>query len=461
LDRFEWEPQPEAAALVGSLVDSFVDANRDISLLATLMRERTGTRVVDWVDYLALEDRPGRFQSLIAAGFDMRLSGQPTLVHRGGLFPEILCLENGTARIVIKVDSVDKFLAANDWAGAYVAAACGEASQPRDVIVGRAGDPLRTCCVSHVGETELWIVERHGSRGTKPVRATNEELAAAKVALNAFQSRKRDFESPQDGFADTAKLFEEASSGLSRDWACDLFFIAEREYWQSRNQAAQAQKRRQDELGLGWANHDHHTYRSSRACFIHLIRTLEAMGFQCRERFYAGSEAGWGAQVLEQPNCGVVIFADVDLSPEEVAGDFAHEQLPPRDNMGTVGLWCELHGEAFLEAGMHHLECQFDFDAAREQLASEGVESMAPFTNFSYLKQAFTQGEIWPVRPERIDAALAAGWITADQAQKFRREGALGSHLETLERNEGYKGFNQTGISEIIQRTDPRGTFGA
>ena len=29
-------------------------------------------------------------------------------------------------------------------------------------------------------------------------------------------------------------------------------------------------------------------------------------------------------------------------------------------------------------------------------------------------------------------------------------------HLEILERNDGYKGFNQTGISEIIRETDPR-----
>jgi hypothetical protein len=46
--------------------------------------------------------------------------------------------------------------------------------------------------------------------------------------------------------------------------------------------------------------------------------------------------------------------------------------------------------------------------------------------------------------------------ITAEQADKFRREGALGSHLEVLERHDGFKGFNQTGISDIISRTDPR-----
>jgi hypothetical protein len=160
--------------------------------------------------------------------------------------------------------------------------------------------------------------------------------------------------------------------------------------------------------------------------------------------------------VLEQSRSGIVVFADVDLSPEEIGGDFAHEPLPPRAELGTVGMWCALHGESFLQAGMHHLECQFNFDAARKQLRSAGVDTMAPFTDFSFLRQAFTAGEMWPVDPERIAKTLESGAITAAQAEQFRNVGALGSHLEILERNDGYKGFNQTGVSDIIARTDPR-----
>ena len=85
-----------------------------------------------------------------------------------------------------------------------------------------------------------------------------------------------------------------AISDLGRDLTCDLFFAAEREYWQRKNRAAQVQKARQDKLGLGWANHDHHTYRSSREHFADLIAVHEKLGLVCRERFYAGKEAGWG-----------------------------------------------------------------------------------------------------------------------------------------------------------------------
>ena len=82
--------------------------------------------------------------------------------------------------------------------------------------------------------------------------------------------------------------------------------------------------------------------------------------------------------MLEQEESQVVIFADVDLSPDEVTEDFAHALLASRPHFGTVGLWCLLHGEAFLEAGMHHLECRFDYDAAQRNSSAPALRSCAP-----------------------------------------------------------------------------------
>ena len=42
------------------------------------------------------------------------------------------------------------------------------------------------------------------------------------------------------------------------------------------------------------------------------------------------------------------------------------------------------------------------------------------------------------------------------QADGFIRDGALGSHLENLERRGGFKGFNQKSVSAVISATDPR-----
>jgi hypothetical protein len=184
---------------------------------------------------------------------------------------------------------------------------------------------------------------------------------------------------------------------------------------------------------------------------------FKRLGFELRERFHAGAHAGWGAQILEQPVTGIVIFADLDLAPEEASDDFTRRALPELARPGTVGLWVALHGESILEGGMHHLEAQFDFDALKDGLAAEaGIETMKPFSDFPFLKQAFTAGERWPVSKLRADRALAAGWIDAEQHARFLKDGAIGSHLENLQRREGYKGFNQQAVSAIIAATDPR-----
>jgi hypothetical protein len=192
-----------------------------------------------------------------------------------------------------------------------------------------------------------------------------------------------------------------------------------------------------------------------------LITILETFGFRPRERFYAGAEAGWGAQVMEQPVCRFAVFADVDLSPDEVEGDFAHRPLAPRQALGTVGLWCALHGESMLGAGLHHVAARLAFEQATWDLAARGVEMMQPFSDFSYLKQAFSRAERWPVAPERLDRLAAGGQIDEAQRGRFAEQGAVGSHLENIQRGEGFKGFNQQTVSDIIQRTDPRGIAAA
>jgi hypothetical protein len=142
--------------------------------------------------------------------------------------------------------------------------------------------------------------------------------------------------------------------------------------------------------------------------------------------------------------------------PEETQIDFSSQRLPKAPRLGTVGLWCGLHGDSFLQAGMHHLEARFDFARLREQLARQGVNTMKPFSDFEFLRQAFTEGERWPVRPGRIAQLREQGLITQEQADTFLRDGAIGSHLENLQRKGGFKGFNQKSVSVIISATDPR-----
>jgi hypothetical protein len=494
-----WSPQPEPARLVQGLLDDSLQRCSFAANLARRMLDESGTRLLDWIDHFGLysndpvvgelsrvgyvtaspavselsttdfttgercrtgvcSDRHGHAvlepessDAVVKNGSDESSRSEflnATWEHPLGLFPRVRslpanCSANGTTRqLAIKVESVVDFLAAHELT--------------RVEIEGPPFASVRRARVASENGVELWAVERHGSLAFES--ALNEDVPLCAIARHseAFRLRPREFDHDADGFAHAIQLIDAAIADLGRDRTCELFFAAEREYWLRRNQAGRVQKGRQDRLGLGWANHDHHTYRSSRHCFSMLIAFLERLGFVCRERFYAGREAGWGAQVIEHPVTGIIIFADVDMSPEELSQDFSHEPLPPRDHLGTVGLWCGLHGEAFLQAGLHHLECQFDFSATRDQLKLAGIDTMPPFTDYPYLRQAFTRGEHWPVKPHRIERLRAASLITNEQAQTFIAHGALGSHLEILQRNDGYKGFNQKGISEIIAATDPR-----
>jgi len=434
LTAHHWTPQPAAAAVIAELSAGVLAANSWAAGFAARLRAETGTRFGDWLDHLSVARTAAVESRLRAAGF---VDDELGLRHPGGLFPRVTWGASGAA---VKVESVADLLAANGI----------EAE-----IDGQPGPGLRRALLAD-GVAHLWAVERLGGTGIAPTSAAPALAVAAQCHGERLRCRRRAFADPGEGFAHARRLIDAAIAEVGRDAACALFFAAERDYWQRRTRAARVQRARQDALGLGWGNHDHHTYRSSRAWFAPLIAVLERLGFVCRERFYAGAEAGWGAQVLEQSATGIVIFADVDLSPDELREDFAHAPLPSRDHLGTVGLWCALHGEAFLEAGMHHLEATFAFDDARAQLAALGVATMKPFTDYPYLRQCFTAGERWPVAPARIDRLLGEGMITADQADIFRREGALGAHLEILERNDGFKGFNQHGVSEIIAATDPR-----
>lgn len=451
LTEFSWLQHPEAAGLVNELLATLREFE-PISQFANKLRQQTGTRLLDWVDHIALPATDELIARVQSSGFKAETDdiattyGIPgtTFRHPGAILPPLRLNTSGNQqRLAIRADSVIDFLAANG-------------ATHTESLHGLPFSIMRRATIASDATRAFVVVERHGDRRDRDESASPEHILNWLAHLERFRLRARHLDDDDKAFELTDWLIDSAIADLGVDQTCELFFLAEREYWQRRNKAARVQKALNDSLGLGWANHDHHTYRCSRLNFHRIIPLLEKLGLQCRERFYAGKDAGWGAQVLEQPRTGIIVFADVDLSPEEIHGDIGHEPLPPRSTFGTVGLWVELHGEAFLQAGMHHLECQFEFDASRDLLAAHGIKTMKPFTDFPFLRQAFTEGEVWPVCPQRLERLLHAQAITATQADQFRERGAVGSHLEVLERNDGYKGFNQTGINEIIRDTDPR-----
>ncbi len=356
-----------------------------------------------------IQATPELEQDLIGLGYAREgghaALGAPVFAHQGGMFPRIVVVAKSGPEVreaAIKVESRSPiFRGRTTWAW-----------RSWDIRWG----PYRHASIP--GEaTTLGVVERRGYVGVRAVprcawpgqgRMAPHSARDALAARDVWKARRRRFDDDAEGFEVTeATLTRVIELAGSPDLACHLIFEVEREYWQARNRAARVQKARQDRLGLGWANHDHHTFRCSRRFFPRVIGIFETLGFQIRERFHAGHHAGWGAQIVDHPTTGIVIFADLDLAPEEASLDFAHEPLPELSRPNTVGLWVGLHGESILEAGMHHLEAQFDFEGLRTALKSEAeIETMKPFSDFPFLRQAFTSGERWTVDRGRADRLL-------------------------------------------------------
>ena len=436
MGTFEWTTHPGAEALVRDRLERAVGASAALSTFAARLEAGTSTILTDWVDHIA-----GTFDlaELRAAGYAP--TGLPGDVwrHPGAQLPALVPAAATT--VAVRVDDATAFAQAQRAIGR---------------VAGSPHSELRLVEVSDDGGVRLVGVERRSwSAGIHPTQLAAADVAAAVEARDLWLRRDRHL-ATDDGMAAAVALAGEMVKMVGADLATSYAMEGERAYWQRRNRAAQVQHARQDRLGLGWGNQDHHTFRSSRHAFPELMAFFAALGFTARERFYAGDEAGWGAQVQEQSGAGIVVFADVDLDPEERDLDFAATALGPSDKMSTVGLWCELHGESLLSAGMHHLEGQFDFDRLRDDLGHVGIGFMTPFSDLPHLRQCFTQAEMWPVDPATVAALVAAGHVDPATAETFTRDGAPGSHLENLARRGGFKGFNQHNVSKTMRATDPR-----
>lgn len=443
--QFQWQCHPKAEALLLSKLEDCCRANPEIAYLKESLLNLTSTRLFDWLDHLIVGYSPSFEKELEATGFISEGVGPNYRIfrHPGAQLPRVVMQdsEGSALGIAVTVDSIADYL------------------MVRGIQSKIEGTPLseyRRAIVSTENGVSLLIVERRCTHTMEPTIRDSSFMERYDRATELWQTRYRGNENESEAMAHAIDLAGQMIELVGEDLAAWIVLECERKYWQARNTAGQLQKNRQDRLGMGWSNHDHHTFRSSRKLFGKLVRLFEMLGFVCRERFYAGQEAGWGAQVMEHPRTRLVLFLDVDLLPEEVELDFRHNPLPDLPKLGTVGLWCALHGDSILKAGMHHLELQFMFDELKQDLSKLGVGMMEPFSSFPFLHQAFTKGETWAVNPERVRKLLSSKLITQEQADKFLAQGAVGSHMENLQRREGYKGFNQKNVSFIIQKTDPR-----
>lgn len=435
-----WPRRRDAASLINNEIAKVVDSHPFVHHLSGRLTA-IGVDLASIVDFIVLPS--DHFSNDWTNAGYCRQQGVDELgfVCPDAQLPSVLiCPMTTSVKLYLRVESIEDFLTANNLQQVSV-----NGTPEADL---RYSDEL-------VPGSNCYVVQRAGTRSYSVTTHPASYGGALTEVRRMFRERPRS----GDDLADTrgaSQAFVKAEELLGTGRAVDEFFAVERDYWMSRNRAGRWQKSRQDSVGIGWANHDHHTYRSSREGFQGLIQLFLRMGFTLRERFYAGQEAGWGAQIAEHPVSRVVIFADVDISADELNTDFGITALPPSSRLGTIGLWCALHGGAIGLAGMHHLEAEFIHTVVRDSYVVDGGSVMQPFTDLEVLWQAFTAAETWPVDSERLMRLVRDGLLDRATAQQFLTNGAPGSHLEILQRWDGFKGFNKTGISEIISKTDPR-----
>jgi hypothetical protein len=431
-----WEPHPAAERLLTDLVREIELRSSRLRDLADRLLKTSGVRLRDVIDHVRVpRDWAHRFE---AAGWERTDSGVRR--HPGGRFPAVLDADR-SLELALRSESVALFVRANRLDAR---------------VTGDEHAPYRFSDVLRGAGVRVSAVERNGYAGFDLSAAGAALVRAAEVHQRSLHERRRHFADPLEGFDHTEKLLTGIIADLGPDWTCELFLRAEREYWMARCDAGRLQKSRQDAAGIGWSNIDHHTYDASRPYFDRTIALLEMLGYQCRELFYAGHQAGWGSQILEQPVIGSTIFADIDLAPHELDVDFAHSPLEPLEQHRRAGLWCAMHGESILGAGLNHVAGLYDQQALRQQLGGLGITMMKPFSDLPHLYQELTAGQWLAVDPGRVDELERGGHVDAVEAAAFRRRGAIGCHLENIERNDGFKGFNQPGIDGVIQVIDPR-----
>ncbi len=448
-DMGRWKLYPDAWKFLAARVKLFMNYHKYVTELAGRIERATSTRFIDWVDHMVLAEEDFDTKVLTDLGFtevkDERLIQDGRLFrHEGSTIFPIIVRPGGIEELAIRVGHLDSFT---------------KTHATKDPKMGRSHAPFSHVVMARQDYFIFSAVERNGYSGFVVQPETDMNLYEEAVRFfKTRETRKRGLE-PVDRLGmlrDLYETVEDRFSGLSRPRLTQAFLRAERAFWLRRNKAGRIQKKRQDNLGLGLANHDHHAFRSSRENMVDLLELLKLIGLEERERFYAGDEAGWGAQVLENAEAGCVVFADVDLLPNEKDVNLAVEPLRQSHKLGTIGIWCALHGDSIFTAGMHHLALRANHAALRSVLPRLKVPVMEPFSYYDHLKQSFTEGDGWMALKKRARSLFEAEQLMNEQFYEVRTYPIMGSHMEIIERNDGYKGFDQDSVDTIIRDTDPR-----
>jgi len=372
---FRWGRHPEGEILVTELLDLCRRAIPPFKTLAEEIASRTGTRILDWIDHFVLADGAALRQRLAKLGFepDAAADAGGSWIHPGAIFPRLLL--TGPADM-----GAGRF-ARSRWASSAWRFPGGVAHQRPDrghgaLTVAPGPDLERRRPGDVRGGAARVLRDRAGgadrrSDGRPAARLRALESPAARIGRCA--PRKRGVPAAMER---THALARSLAEELGADEAAWIAFSASA----TSGSRATAPAARSGPARMLWASAGPITTTTPSAARASLpdspanaadLRVPHARALPC------GAEAGWGAQVLEQPACRLR-SSPMWISRGRGAGRFPPGRVGGRDELGTVGLWCALHGESLLEAGLHHLAVRSDFPALTRGWPASGWRCCRP-----------------------------------------------------------------------------------
>ena len=428
---FEWKTYPETELFIEQLIEEACASNEDISAFSSRTASLTATSFQEWVESITLSG--ALLYELERLGFSLQKTfyGQKLFVHSRGSFPALRVFPGPVPvvrALTLKVESLSVFR--------FLSGYYGE-------VDGTPGSDYSRILLSDRGGILLFAAEKNAD-SWMPEDLESQGLLDLEQAHSLMSQRRRFFEAGEDAWKHTERLVDRVISLVGKDRCASLFLEYERRYWEARNSAARFLKARQDTMGLGWGNHDHHTFRSERRSVFRFVQLLLTMGFHLRERFFSSlgtAQSPYGVQVLEHPGLGAVINIHVDLRDDEKDFDFSTNPLPDVQHWGDVSLWTGMYGESVFEAGLYHLGAKYDYWHLKELLKGVRIDIREPDSESPFLVRAAVHPENWFSSRLRQEHLHANGALTDDQLHKLTREGSLGSFLECVHRVDGFKGF--------------------
>jgi|GEM_PF-6333913 len=411
-------------AAIESALQECIKNNKELARFEDEAETKTACRLIHFLDSIELEQTSQLESALKKANFHLL---EASIVSRtfflpGHYLPKIVLKDSATPfmSVSMRVENIGDFFSKRGLFAIIEGSPCGL---------------FRKALISRENGISFWAVERKLATVTEATEIGAEAAIKRLRCKELWQTRPRNcsYEDSLDCLQEASIRAKEMAKEIGKAEAARLILEVEQQYWQAKNMAAQIQYNRQNSLGLGWQNCIQVTLRSSRKYHCLVVRLLEILGFCPCSSFYHGENIGVSTHCFEQPEAGIRILLEVDMSHAESHTCDPHTPLQDWPVAGPVDLWCALQGESLLGAGLYSLAIACDVESIKKDFQKMGFDCQAATIQDPSLCCAQTCVS-WTPRPDRLKVALTKKLLSLDNAKKLAVAGFEGSKLLFVER---------------------------